>query len=280
VHVTVRCKLVQLACERPLQSGTPAPFREVWTYGALAEAVEQSTGCRLSVSEVGRILRFEEIRPHRVRQWLKCSDPAFLEKAERVCDLYLHPPRGEVVLCIDEKPMQVIERCHPMHVDIKDGSLRSEYEYRRHGTQSLLAAFDTETGRVFGRVVAHRSGAALVSFMEEMARRYPGKTVHVVWDNLNIHFDGTEARWSEFNKRHGGRFRFVHTPKHASWMNQIEIWFSILQRRVLKHGSFTSRLEQARRVRGYIKHWNRWERHPFRWTWRSDKPQDERRSAA
>jgi len=107
--------------------------------------------------------------------------------------------------------------------------------------------------------------------MEQIARRYPRKQVYVVWDNLNIHYDGTDHRWSRFNRRHGKRFQFVYTPKHASWMNQVEIWFSILQRRLLKHGDFGSSEAQAARILAFIDHRNRWERHPFRWTWRTDR---------
>lgn len=280
ISVEIRCKLVQIACERPADQDSPALFRDIWTYESLACALEQQTGYHLSVSEVGRILRFEKIRPHRVRQWLKSSDPNFLPKAKRICNLYSRPPKNAVVVCVDEKPMQVLERKHPTHVDPRDGSVRYEYEYKRHGTQSLLAAFNVKTGGVFGRVVPHRTGDALVSFMNALARRYPKKKVYVVWDNLNIHFDGKDKRWKKFNKRHGGRFRFVYTPIHASWMNQVEIWFSILQRRILKHGDFASRDEQAKRVIGFIKHWNRAECHPFRWTWRTDKLQNRKRDAA
>ncbi|MCP4446957.1 MAG: hypothetical protein GY811_16645, partial [Myxococcales bacterium] len=92
----------------------------------------------------------------------------------------------------------------------------------------------------------------------------PRERVDVVWDNLNTHYDGKDKRWKKFNKRHGGRFRFVYTPIHASWMNQVEIWFSILERRILKRGDFACRDEQSERVMGFIKHWNRKEHHPFR----------------
>jgi DDE superfamily endonuclease len=101
--------------------------------------------------------------------------------------------------------------------------------------------------------------------MEALAKRYPTGRVYVVWDNLNIHHG---ERWKKFNRRHRGRFRFVHTPLHASWVNQVEIWFSILQRRVLKHGSFVSAAELTARVLGFVRHWNRHEAHPFRWTFR------------
>ncbi len=280
IPVEMRCQLVQLACHRPDEDEHPAPFRDLWTYRALADALESSTGCRISVSEVGRILRFENLRPHRVRQWLKSSDANFLAKAKRICRLYLRPPKDAVVVCVDEKPMQVLERKSPTHRNPFDGSVRYEYEYKRHGTQCLLAAFNVKTGRVLGRVVPHRSADALVSFMNELARKYSDKKIYVVWDNLNTHYDGRAERWKAFNRRHGHRFHFVYTPKHASWMNQVEIWFSILHRRILKYGDFSSHRVQAKRVVGFIKHWNRYEGHPFRWTWRTDKLQNEQRLAA
>lgn len=280
IPVEIRCQLVQLACHRPNDGKHPAPFRDIWTHQALADSLEKQTGYRMSVSEVGRILRFENLRPHRVRQWLKSTDPDFLAKAKRICNLYLDPPKDAVVVCVDEKPMQVLGRKHPTHIDRRDASVRYEFEYKRHGTQCLLASFDVKTGRVFGRVVPHRSAEALVSFMDELASAYPGKKVYVVWDNLNTHYDGRDDRWKAFNKRHGHRFRFVFTPVHASWMNQVEIWFSILHRRVIKYGDFDSRPMQATRVNAFIKHWNRVECHPFLWTWRTDKLQNDQRLAA
>ena len=269
VPLEVRCELIRLACERPEGEDSPAPFRDIWTQQALADALEARTSYRLSKSEVGRILRFEKLRPHRVKMWLKSQDPEFKPKAKRICDLYLKPPEGATVVCVDEKPLQVLERVRPTH-RAKDGSVRYEFEYKRHGTQALLAAFDIRTGRVFGRVVKKRSAKRLVSFMNALARRYPKGDVYVVWDNLNIHYDGRDERWTRFNERHGGRFHFVYTPKHASWLNQVEIWFSILQRRVLRHGDFKTQTAQKDRVEGFIRHWNRYERHPFRWTWRSN----------
>ena len=285
IGIELRCRVVALACERP-DDGDDEPklFRDIWTHASLADAHERETGRRISVSEVGRILRFEGLRPHLVRQWLKSTDPDFDAKAERVCKLYLHPPKGAIVVCVDEKPLQALERKHTTHVDPRDGSedlsVCREYEYIRHGTQALLAAFDVATGEVFAEVVAHRTAEALVAFMDKLAKRYPDKVVYVIWDNLNIHYDGKDARWTEFNARHGGRFRFVYTPKHASWMNQVEIWFSILQRRVLRHGSFVSRDAQRRRVLGFVRHWNRVEGHPFRWTWRVKPRQHDARRAA
>lgn len=274
VPTWVRCRLIQLACDRP--DGVFTPFREVWTRASLADALALHTGVRLSVSEVGRILRNAELRPHRIRQWLHNADPDFETKAKRICELYLAQPPGAVVLCVDEKPMQVLERMHPTHTDPGDASVRYEVAYKRHGVQVLLAAFDICTGEVVGRVVPERTGDALVAFMDEVAKRYRGRQVYVVWDNLNTHYDGKVERWTRFNQRHGGRFHFVYTPKHASWLNQVEIWFSILHRRALEYGDFATPERQRRRVEAFIRRWNDVERHPFRWTWRVAESQNRR----
>ena len=265
VPVAARCELVKLACERP--GDKAVPFRNVWTWQALADALLKHTGISISRTEVGRILAANELRPHHVRYWLHSPDPDFQEKTRRICDLYLHPPPRSVVLCIDEKPMQVLSRKHPGRTDAL-GRLRYEYEYVRHGTRVLLGAFDVLTGRMFGEVRPQRKGPDLVSFMEAVARRYPKGEVIVVWDNLNIHLDGPGKRWEKFNAAQGNRFRFVHTPIHASWLNQVEVWFSILERRVLRYGDFGDPASLEREVLGFIEHWNEYEAHPFRWTFR------------
>ncbi len=271
IPIAARCSLIKLACQRP--DGDTAPFSDIWTHANLAQALYHEIGQAISVSEVGRILRFENIRPHRVKQWLHCPDPNFLEKANKICDLYLTPPPGAAILCIDEKPMQALERKYPSRVG-PNGILRREYEYIRHGTSCLLAAFNIRTGAVFGRVVPNRTAQATVEFMDQVAAKYRQREVYVVWDNLNTHYDGKDNRWTQFNARHGQRFRFVYTPIHASWMNQVECWFSILHRRVLRYGSFPSLLALCERVEGFINHWNTQECHPFRWTWRTDKLQN------
>lgn len=265
VALADRLEVVKLACKRPDKDKTP--YREVWTQQALADALFAETGIRLSRSEVCRILNAEGLRPHLVRPWLHSPDPEFRPKVKCICDLYLTPPSGAIVICMDEKPLQVLSRKHPTRVK-QHAMVGVEYEYKRHGTQCLLGAFDTKTGQVFGRVVAKRGGDALVAFMNELAARHPGREVYVVWDNLNIHYDGKVERWTEFNRVHGGRFHFVYTPLHASWVNQVEVWFSILERRVLRHGSFKSKAEQALAVHGFIDYWNQHEAHPFRWTFR------------
>lgn len=276
VPADVHAVLISLACDRP----DGQPFRERWTRGSLSTALRQRTGFDLSVSEIGRVLRSVELRPHRVKMWLHSPDPDFEEKARRVCDLYLRPPKGAAIICVDEKTgMQALERAHPGRQALPGRLAREEFEYIRHGTRTLIAGFDVLTGKVFGQV-RRRTGAGLVRFMDALAERYPTGDVYVVWDNLNIHFDGVDKRWTRFNERHGGRFHFVYTPLHASWLNQIEMWFSILHRRALKGASFTSGDELGSVVRRFIAHWNRYDAHPFRWTFRGPRTKTPRRKAA
>ena len=260
----VRCEVVQLACDRP--GDVAVPFRNAWTVGALRDALAAQTGWQLSMTEVRRTLTAEDLRPHRVRPWLHSPDPDFRRKVRVICALYAAPPPGATVVCVDEKTgMQALDRLHPGRPAARGRAGRFEFEYRRRGTRVLLAALDVRTGRVFARCVRRRRAVDLGRFLTGLARHYPTGPVYVVWDNLNIH---AAARWAAFNAAEGGRFHFVYTPKHASWVNQVECWFSILQRRVLRHGSFATADELAARVRAFVRHWNRHEARPCRWTFR------------
>ena len=263
IPLAVRLEVVQIACDRPDKK----KFRDIWTIWSLREAVKERTGFELSSTEIRRILRDEKIRPHRVRMWLHSPDPNFRTKVRAICNVYLRP-RGGTVLCVDEKTgMQALERRYPSKTPNRDQAGRREHEYIRHGTRALIAAFNPHTGKVFGQVSKNRGAAALMLFMERLAREYPTGPVTIIWDNLNTHVG---PQWEEFNRRHGGRFRFIYTPLHASWVNQVEVWFSILSRRVLKHGDFASLGQLETAVRGFIRHWNEEEAHPFRWKFRGE----------
>ena len=230
------------------------------------EAIRREVVSSISKSTVQRILSQGDLRPHKVRGWMHSPDPQFREKVTEICDLYHNPPQGSVVISVDEKTgMQARERCHPDRAVSAGRALRHEYEYKRHGTQALLAGINVHTGEVLAHCKDHRSASDLLELMEEVAQRYPQRTVHVIWDNLNTHYDGVDKRWTSFNARHGHRFVFHYTPKHASWVNQIELFFSILQRRCLKHGSFRSTFHLHTAVLEFVDQWNRKAR-PFRWT--------------
>ena len=279
ISAATRCDLIKLACDRPANHGVK--HRATWTYSALARALAKEEGVRLSTSEVGRILRNEDFRPHKVRLWLHSPDPDFCPKVQRICDLYHDPPDGAHVVCVDEKTgMQALGRRFPTKLPAPGRAGRFEFEYIRRGTWCLFGAFDIRTGELFGECKPGRTADELVDFMEGLARKYPTGDVYVVWDNLNIHYDGKDERWTRFNARHSNRFHFVYTPLHASWVNQIEIWFSLLQRRVLRHGDFPDADALRRAVLGYIRDWNRKQAHPFNWTFRGNFVHTQRRLAA
>ena len=264
VPVEVRCQLIKLACQRA--DDERAPFRNVWTHNTLGIALATETGWCLSLTEIGRILRTADLRPHRMRLWLHSPDPDFQAKTEAVCRLYTSPPAGATVLCIDEKTcIQALGRRFPGRPAGPGRLGRFELEYKRHGTTTLLAAFDVRTGKVYGECRARRTAADLAEFMEAVARKHPAGEVYVIWDNLNIHHG---PAWEKFNAAHGGRFHFVYTPKHASWVNQVEIWFGILQRRIISRGHFAAKVALVERIDGFIAHWNQYEAHPFNWKFR------------
>jgi hypothetical protein len=259
-----RLELIALACE-PVAGPAGRTTRPLADLAA--EAVARGLVDRISQSSYQRILSAVDLRPHRIRGWVHSPDPQFREKVTEITELYLHPPAGAVVLSIDEKTgMQALERRFPDRPPAPSRPRRREFEYTRHGTQSLLCAFEVHRGRVTAECGATRTAADLVRFLEEIAVLFPTGPVHVIWDCLNIHFDGREHRWSAFNARHGHRFVFHYTPKHASWVNQVELFFSILQRQCLRDGSFRSTAELRTAVLAFIAAWNRDRARPFRWT--------------
>jgi transposase len=253
-----RTEIVALACEPPPQEHGLAG----WTLDRLHEEVQ-----RRGIATIGRSwlhvqLARADLHPHKHKMWLHSPDPAFREKVAAIVEMYLAPPPGMTVLCVDEKTgMQAIERKHPDRPAVPGRLLRREFEYVRHGTQSLIAALDVRKAQVLAHCGPTRTAADLRAFMEEIAAEVPGE-VCVIWDNLNIHHG---ERWEQFNARHDGRFRFLYTPLHASWVNQVELWFGVLQRRCLARASFTSPDELKKAVLDFISYWNR-TGHPFRWS--------------
>ena len=184
---------------------------------------------------------------------LHSPDPDFKVKVNAICALYRHPPEGAIVLSIDEKTgMQAIERKHPDRPACPEHLRRRDFEYQRHGTQALIAALNVHTGEVVGQCRDRRTQADLVDFMEKIALHYPNQPIHVIWDNLNTH--RATSVWDDFNLRHHQRFTFHFTPIHASWVNQIELWFGIFSRKVLRNASHTSTDHLRQRTMTFIIH--------------------------
>ncbi len=279
ISQVIRCELVSMACSRPTAYGIK--HRRTWTYDTLHEAfINAHPGEKISRSSVIRILKSADMRPHRIQGWLHSQDPEFRAKVTRICSLYLNPPAGAIVLCVDEKTgMQALKRKNPTKWAGLGRPGRWEYEYKRLGTRTLFAAFNTQTGEVFAEVSVKRKARDLLRFMRKLAKHYPKRQVHIIWDNLNIHFDGPSKRWTEFNKKHGGRFQFHYTPLHASWVNQVELFFARVQRRVLRYASFDSVGQLETEVMDFIHHWNDHERKPYRWKFRGYPLEDAKQAA-
>lgn len=263
-----RTWVVAAACQGPGDYGLE---RVLWSQSALSEAVVGSGRVKsISAATVGRILRQAQIKPHRVKMWCHSEDPRFGEKLREIVGLYCEPPLGEPVLCVDEKSgMQVRSRARGLLRAQAGGWNRLEHEYKRHGTRCLFACFDVRTGRVLGHCRRHRKRVDFLFFLDLVATRYRQPRVHLVLDNLNTHRDTSAGAFiSEWNRMQGNRFVFHYTPTHGSWLNQAELWFSILSRRVLRYGSFSTAGELVDKVQAFIEQWNEREAHPFRWTWK------------
>jgi transposase len=258
-----RVRVLGVACRDPARFGEE---RTTWSVESLARVLVGSGRVKaISKSSVHRILDGAGLKPHKVRMWCTSSDPRYDEKLAEITSLYLEPPPGEPVVCIDEKTgMQALSRLHPLRRPRPGRSGREEFEYRRNGTRCLFACFNVRTGKVLGRTTARRTQEDFLSFMDEVARTYRSGVVHVVLDNLNTHRSAAVEAW---NRRHGGRFRFHYTPTHASWLNQVEIFFGILVRRVLRHASYGSTRLLDAAITRFLAQWNDREAHPFRWTY-------------
>jgi transposase len=263
-----RHQVVAAACQSPRTLGVA---RDVWTRDSLATALASRGLVRaISPSSVGEILDEAEIKPHRVKMWCHSTDPDFQPKMRAIVALYVRRPRGEPVLCIDEKTgMQALSRSRAMQPAMPRQDARQEFEYRRNGTRCLFASFDTASGKILGRCTRRRAREDFLSFMDLVAAAYPQRRVHVVLDNLNTHKDSSKGAFvTDWNRAHGNRFVFHYTPTHGSWLNQIELWFGIVSRRVLRHGQFSRPDDLVAAIEAFVDVWNTKEGHPFRWTYR------------
>ena len=263
-----RHQVVAAACQSPHAFGLT---RNIWTRDALAAAVVEAGHVRsISSTTVGEILDEAEIRPHRVKAWCHSNDPDFQKKMRSIVRLYINKPKGQPVLCIDEKTgMQALSRSRDLVPPKAGRAGREEFEYRRNGTRCLFACFNIGSGKVLGRCTERRTRDDFLDFMDLVAATYRQKRVHVVLDNLNTHHNTTQGAFiADWNRRHGKRFVFHYTPTHGSWLNQVELWFGIMARRVLRYGNFRHVDQLIDAVELFIEVWNDQEAHPFRWTYR------------
>jgi transposase len=240
---------------RVLDEAPPAGYA-TWT-GVL---VSRQLG-DVSATQVWRVLRRLGIHLQRRRRWCVSTDPQFAPKAADIIGLYLDPPENALVLCVDEKPhIQALERAQGW-LRLPNGKALTGYnhEYKRHGTTTLFAALEIATGLVKTGHFQRRRRREFLAFMNELVADYPGREIHVIVDNLNTHKPKQEG-WLTRHKN----VRFHYTPTHASWLNQIELWFSILSRRALKGASFTSPRQLREAIDRFVASYNKTAA-PFQW---------------
>jgi transposase len=191
-------------------------------------------------------------------------DPDFWAKASDVCGLYLDPPHNAVVWSVDEKSgMQAKSRINPTKPAIPGKPSRREFEYKRHGTAVLFAALSVHEGTLAGWVTDSSRSDNFVTFLGDLvAQTPPHLDLHCIADNFAAHKTAKVAEFLEANPR----VHIHHTPTHASWLNQVELFFSILERRLLRRGEFDSVDDLAQKVIAFINDYNR-RAAPFRWTY-------------
>jgi transposase len=224
----------------------------------------RTLGARLKVgnSTIAKAWRAYGIQPWRAGSFRFSTDPELEAKVVDVVGLYLDPPENAVVLCCDEKSqIQALERTAPILPMAPHLIERRSHDYIRHGTTTLFAALEVATGKVTARCAdPHRHQEFLV-FLRQVARAYPEQDLHLVVDNYAAHKHPEVRAWLAANPR----LRLHFTPTHASWMNIVEIWFSIAERQAIHRGSYRSVRDLTRAIRAYIDGWND-RAHPFTWT--------------
>ena len=209
-------------------------------------------------------MQFCDLHPHRLRTFTVSPDPKFEEKLLDVVGLYMNPPDKALVLCVDEKSqIQALNRTQPV-LPLRPGRLEGRTpEYSRNGITSLFAALDTATGQVIGRCYRRHRTKEFVSFLKHIDRSTdPELDLHLILDNYATHKHPKVRAW--LAKRE--RFHCHFTPTYSSWLNQVELWFGVLQRRFLQRGEFASATEFEQRLTAYLEDYNTNFAHPYRWT--------------
>jgi transposase len=249
---------------RIVAAATAAPPAGVsaWTC-ALIAAHLADTG--ISASQAGRILAGLDLRPHRVRGWLnRRDDGQFWARAAAVCDLYLHPPPGAVVICVDEKTgIQAKHRRYPERPPRPGRLARREFEYVRNGTVSVIAALHVATGQVITEPIAANDSVTFTGFLSRLDQCIaPHLDIHLIMDNGSSHTSRHTRAWIAARPRITATF----TPKHASWLDMAELWFSVLTRALLRRGEFASRADLITQITDFTIRHNRAAR-PWNWAY-------------
>jgi transposase len=208
------------------------------------------------------------VQPHRLEHYQVSRDPDFEKKAADIIGLYLQPPEHAAVFCVDEKTaIQALDRTDPVLPLSPGRAERHGFEYYRHGTLSLYAALNTRTGTVLGKTVSRHTSAEFVAFLTQIVAHQPRRReIHVIADNLAAH---KTKLVQQFLAEHL-RVHLHYTPTYSSWLNQIEIWFSKIERDVIARGIFTSKRDLSQKLLRYIRKYNE-DAIPIKWAYCSPR---------
>ncbi len=252
-----RSRVIQLACEKPQDGYTNTSQRRI----------AKKTG--MSQATVQKILKSHDLKPHKTEYWCgKSRDPEFEEKMLNVVGLYLNPPENAIVLSVDEKTqMQALDRTQPVLPMVSGYPERQTATYKRNGTVSLIAALEVHSGEITGNIIDKNNSKNFLKFLKKLDRKYRHTHLHIIVDNLSVHKNSEIKEWLSHKRKVTMHF----TPTYSSWLNQIEIWFNILTKDVLKGAVWTSKKEMVRQIIKYIKTYNDERSNPFEWTYDGTK---------
>jgi len=248
-----KARVIELACSNPRGGYTS------WSQRRIARELG------MSQTKVQNILKSHDLKPHKVEYWCgKSTDPEFEEKMLNVIGLYMNPDEKAIVLSVDEKTqIQALDRSQP-ELPMRIGEpKRHTVTYKRNGTVSLIAALAVHQGDITAETIEKNNHENFLKFLKKLYRKYPKKHLHIIADNLNVHKHHKVKQWLDSKKRVTMHF----TPTYSSWLNQIEIWFNILTKDVLKGGVWHSKKQLVDQLIQYVDTYNKTRAKPFKWTY-------------
>jgi len=248
-----RALLVQAACAEPVPGKGRISQRRI------------ARQFRVSQTTVSKALRSMKMRPHKTDYWCgKPTDPEFEPKMMEIVGLYMDPPENALVLCVDEKTqIQALDRTQPA-LPLRPGNPRRlTNTYVRHGTVSLIAALSVHTGQVDAATIERNTAGNFLAFLKRLYRMYPHRHLHIVVDNHSAHTAAEVREWVQ----HRRRLTLHFTQAYSSWLNQVETWFSILSRDLLRNAVWRSKQQLVRELMSYVADYSKHRAKPFAWTY-------------
>jgi transposase len=248
-----KAMVIQKACEKPRGGYNN------WSQQRIAKQAG------ISQSKVHQILKQADLKPHKIEYWCgKSPDPEFEPKMINIVGLYINPPENAIALCVDEKTqIQALDRTQPVLPLREKAPKRLTATYKRNGTIALIAALAVHSGAITAKTMKSNNADNFLAFLKKLDRRYTNKSLHIIVDNLTVHKNQKVKEWLSRKRK----IKLHFTPTYASWLNQVEIWFNILSKDVLKGGVWKSVHQLSSQLMEYINTYNQTRAKPFAWTY-------------